>query len=121
MRSSSGAHCADDVLRVVVYAEDQDPHGGQKHPQLLRHLEAAEAGQREVEHDHIGQALLREREGGVAVARFPHDLESRCGGEDMAYAFADDRVIVHQHDSDCGFRGRHPRLMPRFLPAPAGG
>ena len=75
-------------------------------------FDAAEAGQGEIHDDEIGPRLLVGSVGLGPVRRFGDDAEPLLLLKQRAIAFANDRVIVDEHD----FRQSH-RRMSRLAPA----
>jgi hypothetical protein len=73
-----------------------------------RQLDAVHLGQRDVQHDDIGNEFHRQTQRGAAVARLAHDGQPSIRTDQSLQAGEHDRMIVNHQNAHRS--GRHTRL-----------
>ena len=98
MRSSS--HRFEDVLEVVVHAEDEDARLRRSLDDLRDRVQSRPIGHGDVEHQNVRPQLRARRNGIGHAPAFSNDRITRRDVEDHANALTHDGVIVNHHDSN---------------------
>src|SRR5262249_33815964 len=87
-----------DVDVVGVHREDEHAHAVGALHDLVGRLDAVQARQPDVDHDHGGTQSLRRLDGAAAVAHLATDLDLGIGLENLAQALAHYGVVLgEQH------------------------
>src|SRR5262249_40519032 len=82
------------------HREDEDARRVRGSAQLPKRVEAARAGHREVEEEHVRPELAGETHGVGPVRGLAHHREASLVVEQTAQAIAEDWMVVRDHDPD---------------------
>jgi hypothetical protein len=84
----------------LVVGGDEDHHGHMTDADRLQHVEAVELGHLDVQEEQIRRRLFDGLDRFPAVRAFGDDLDVLCLREQVAYALARQRLVVHDHGAD---------------------
>ena len=93
------AHRLEQVAPIRRHGEHHDPGVGQPRRELAHRLDAAHAGQVDVEQQQVRPQLRRQLDRLLGVARLPHHFD--VGGiQRLADGGSDERVVIDQQDAE---------------------
>jgi hypothetical protein len=89
-----------DVDRILVHAENEYPGGGPARDDATKRFDAADIGQRDVEHDNVGCQLAIHAQRLRGCRCLTNDHEFGIALEQAPIPLTHYRVIVHQQHCD---------------------
>ena len=99
----AGLHGAVNILLAFINRKHQDAGVRKFAAQRGQRFHAAHAGQPAIHDDHVGLVLAKHFQRLRAIVRLRHHVDVRLGIERTGQTHADEKVIVHDQQTNAGF------------------